>query len=683
MTNLRLLLVVRIITNFTFFLILERFDELRKEIVLHNANVFNEKNLNPYNCIEILVNLIYLLNQGEKFTHQEKENLFFSATKLFYSNDLELRRVIFLFLKHLEFFENSFILTGTLINEINKPDLLLKPNSFRIMGQIVDATSVAPIERLLKNAISSRSHEISSSAILCTLYMCLKGFNIAKPWISEITDKLNSSVSQPNLLTFHTLLLIREIKDNDKLFLLKTYQNLCQSNLKSQFATCQLIRYVVDFLKRGEVEDPKTASAFYNFLESCLFKHQQAAVSLEAARGILEIPRIKDSLLANAMETMKNALSDGKKVVKFSVLKILNHAASRYPDKLSLEIFIDLEKIIDDSTNNASIKAVALSIFLKISKGLSDQRLEKMFKTFSEQYSTFKEDFKKEIVIISTSISRENPGKNKLYFNFFANLLRLDAAFPTKFELLESVIWFINNDKDLKRPGILCLAEYIEDCQYDNIKTRILSVLGKEGSSSNSPSQLVRYIYNRIILDNAIVRAAAISALGEIAHKDANLRKNILNLIKNSLNDVDNEVRERAYFYVKALSGEEGSDEASPIKHYVFNTKTYDIDLIQNLLKAQKDQLLGSGNITQELSSTLKDPEKLSKILKTIPKEEKEVAPGKQTKTHKVSEKKLEKAHEETGLPGMEEYKKTVFYKVYGQPKVVSPVTVKLFLNNF
>lgn len=81
-----------------------------------------------------------------------------------------------------------------------------------------------------------------------------------------------------------------------------------------------------------------------------------------------------------------------------------------------------MEKIIEDNNTNSSIKSFAFSIFLKISKGLSDYRLEKMFKTFIEQYSKFKEDFKN-IIIISKNISRENPTKNKLYFNFFVHYL--------------------------------------------------------------------------------------------------------------------------------------------------------------------------------------------------------------------------------------------------------------------
>jgi len=615
-----------------------------------------------------MINFIYLLNQGEKFTNQEKEFLFFSVSKLFPSNDLELRRIVFLFLKQLSYYENSFMLNGALVNEINKSDSFLKGSSFRFLGRIVDNSGVAPIERLLKNAISSNSADVSSSAILCTLYMTVRGFNIARPWISEITDKLNSSITQSNLLTFHTLLLLREIKDNDKLYLLKIYLNLSQSGMRSQFASCQLIRYIVEFIDKGQVDDSKTLSSLMSYLESCMFKTQQEAVSIEAARGILELENVKASLLTSTFETLKSHLNNGKRVVKYSALKTLDRAANKYAKQLSLDIFLDLEKIIDDNNNNASIKAIALSIFLKISKGLSDYRLEKMFKTFTDQYTTFKEEFKRDIVMISRGIAREDPGKNKLYFNFFSSLLKLEAALTTKIEILDAIIWFIYNDQNIKRNALLCLAEFIEDCQFDNLKTRILSVLGKEGISANSPSQLVRYIYNRIILENPVVRAAAVSALGEIAFKNENLRKNIINLIKNSLHDIDNEVRERAYFYVKALNEIDQNTSNTGLKNYVFGEKKYDIDLIQNLLKVQKDQLLNSDNIAKELSSTLNDPEKIKKVINSAPVVKEKAA--KVRESSKLTYKPEPK--EEQIYPGGEEFKKTVFYKVLGHPKKVS-----------
>jgi len=66
-----------------------------------------------------------------------------------------------------------------------------------------------------------------------------------------------------------------------------------------------------------------------------------------------------------------------------------------------------------------------------------------MLKTFIEQY--FKEDFKKKLIIISRNISRTNPTKNKLYYNFFYSLFKFDAGPQTKIEILEALIWFIYN----------------------------------------------------------------------------------------------------------------------------------------------------------------------------------------------------------------------------------------------
>ena len=84
--------------------------------------------------------------------------------------------------------------------------------------------------------------------------LAYKGIDVAKNWITEITDKLNSSTKQSNLLTFHTLLLLYEIKKNDKLYLIKLFQNMIQSNLKSQFANCQLIRMIINLIKSSEIE---------------------------------------------------------------------------------------------------------------------------------------------------------------------------------------------------------------------------------------------------------------------------------------------------------------------------------------------------------------------------------------------------------------------------------------------
>jgi coatomer protein complex subunit gamma len=74
--------------------------------------------------------------------------------------------------------------------------------------------------------------------------------------------------------------------------------------------------------------------------------------------------------------------------------------------------------------------------------------------------------------------------------------------------------------------------------------------LAEEGPKSKNPSSFIRFIYNRVNLEKASIRAASVSALATFAYKIPNLKKNILLLLKKCLNDSDDEVRERAFFYI-------------------------------------------------------------------------------------------------------------------------------------
>ena len=652
----------------------KRFDELRKDIEVQNAlSAFNEKNIQSSQCIDILVNLIYLLNKGEKFSESDKEKIFFSSTKLLHSANPMLRRIIFLFVKHLNWWQSSFILTGSLITELNNDDDLIKPNCFRLLGQITDASSVNVVERLLKVAINNKNHEVASSALACTLFMCLKGFGIAKSWVNEISEKLNSSLREENLLTFHTLLLLKEIKKNDKLFLIKIYCKIVENtNSRSQFAICQLIRFITDLLKKNDLEK-NVKSTFMSFLERSLYSIEES-IRIEAARSIMQLNNCKSNLKKTTIGILCDLISSTNKIVMYSALKTLDRYIDNYALTVAVDIFLEVEKIIEDSNINSSIKSFAFSIFLKISKGLSDYRLEKMFKTFIEQYTKFKEDFKKKLIIISKNISRENPSKNKLYFNFFCSLFKLEAGPQTKLEILDALIWFIYNDKDLKLQSLFFLAESIFDCQYDVLKIRILNLLGKECELVSNKSKLVRYIYNQIILESPMVRVSAISALGEIGLREKNLRDIIISLIEKCLVDDDNEVRERAFMYSKALSivKEEKKDD-NQLVNFVFPKKNknptaideLNIDLIQLVLNSEKDNLLKSDDISKELLNILNDTEKISEVLMKDEEKKNKKKKGKTTGGSKSNEKETKEE---------DDYSKTMFSKIYGTPRLYTPL---------
>lgn len=103
------------------------------------------------------------------------------------------------------------------------------------------------------------------------------------------------------------------------------------------------------------------------------------------------------------------------------------------------------------------------------------------------------------------------------------------------------------------------LCEFIEDCEFTKLAVRILHLLGDEGPKTAQPTKYIRYIYNRVVLENATVRAAAVSALAKfgIGQKDPEVKRSIKVLLTRCLDDIDDEVRDRAAFNLRLMSEED------------------------------------------------------------------------------------------------------------------------------
>ena len=85
----------------------------------------------------------------------------------------------------------------------------------------------------------------------------------------------------------------------------------------------------------------------------------------------------------------------------------------------------------------------------------------------------------------------------------------------------------------------------MQDCEFTYLSTQILHLLGCEGPLTKEPAKYIRYIYNRIILENATVRAAAVSSLARFGALVPDLRPRIQTLLARALHDNDDEVRGR------------------------------------------------------------------------------------------------------------------------------------------
>ena len=121
-----------------------------------------------------------------------------------------------------------------------------------------------------------------------------------------------------------------------------------------------------------------------------------------------------------------------------------------------------------------------------------------------------------------------------------------------------------------------------------------MNFLATEGPLAKNPASYIRFIYNRVNLEKAVIRAAAVSALATFAHRVPKLTHSIVLLLKKCLNDSDDEVRERALFYVNLLDASseffEKTDETDELKDYMFDaTQMLDVDALEAYITANRE----------------------------------------------------------------------------------------------
>ena len=121
-------------------------------------------------------------------------------------------------------------------------------------------------------------------------------------------------------------------------------------------------------------------------------------------------------------------------------------------------------------------------------------------------------------------------------------MLREEGGLEYKTSIADTIITIIEENPDAKENGLAHLCEFIEDCEHTCLAVRILHLLGAEGPKTSNPARYIRYIYNRVILENATVRAAAVSSLARFGALCDDLLPNILVLLARCQLDTDDEV---------------------------------------------------------------------------------------------------------------------------------------------
>lgn len=515
------------------------FQNLEKTTVLQEARTFNDTPVNPRKCAQILTKILYLLNQGEQLGTMEATEAFFAMTKLFQSRDVVLRRLVYLGIKELSSLaEDVIIVTSSLTKDMTGKEDLYRAAAIRALCTITDGGMLAGIERYMKQAIVDRSPAVSSAALVSSLHLTNVSGDVARRWANEAQEALNSNNV---MVQYHALGVLYQARKTDKHAVIKLVAKLTTCSPKSPYAGCMLIRMARKLL--DEVDD---GEELLEFIQCCL-RHKSEMVVYEAAHALVNLGRSDTREIVSAISVLQLFCGSSKPALRFAAVRTLNKVAMTHPASVTA-CNLDLENLITDS--NRSIATLAITTLLKTGAESSVDRLMKQIATFVSEIS---DEFKVVVVQAIRALCQKFPRKHAVLMNFLSAMLRDEGGLEYKAAIADTIIAVMEGNAEAKEAGLAHLCEFIEDCEHISLAVRILHLLGQEGPTSKQPSRYIRFIYNRVILESASVRAAAVTALARFAAACPPLLPNILVLLSRCQLDSDDEVRDRAAYYCTIL----------------------------------------------------------------------------------------------------------------------------------
>eukprot|EP00252_Welwitschia_mirabilis_P027999 TRINITY_DN98_c0_g2_i1.p1 TRINITY_DN98_c0_g2~~TRINITY_DN98_c0_g2_i1.p1 ORF type:complete len:890 (+),score=165.23 TRINITY_DN98_c0_g2_i1:103-2772(+) len=582
---------------------------IEKGAVLQEARCFHDPQLDARRCTQVITKLLYLINQGEVLTSTEATEVFFAVTKLFQSNDTGLRRMVYLIIKELSpSADEVIIVTSSLMKDMNSKTDMYRANAIRVLCRIIDGALLGQIERYLKQAIVDKNPAIASAALVSGIHLLQTNPDIVRRWTNEIQEAVQSRAA---LVQFHALALLHQIRQNDRLAVSKLVTSLTRGTVRSPLAQCLLIRHTCQVIRESSANNPTGDRPFYDYLESCL-RHKSEMVIFEAARAITELSGVTSRELTPAITVLQLFLSSSKPVLRFAAVRTLNKVAMTHPLAVT-NCNIDMESLISDQ--NRSIATLAITTLLKTGNESSVERLMKQITNFM---SDIADEFKIVVVEAIRSLCLKFPQKYRTLMNFLSNILREEGGFEYKKAIVDSILILIRDIPEAKESGLSHLCEFIEDCEFTYLSTQILHFLGNEGPKAADPSKYIRFIYNRVILENATVRASAVSALAKFGSLVDSLKPRITVLLRRCLFDNDDEVRDRATLYLNALEGvaSDNDDGKNKVNKFIFGSLEFPLANLEASLQSYE-----ASEIPFSLST-------VSKEVKSQPSAEKK-APGK------------------------------------------------------
>ena len=442
----------------------------------------------------------------------------------------------------------------------------------------MQATTVQSIERVMKTAIVDKNPSVSSAALVSSYHLLPIARDVVRRWQSETQEAAGAAKSgggfslgfssggqmpmnNSTMTQYHGIGLLYQMRMHDRMALVKMVQQFGAAGaVRSPPAVVLLVRLAA----RLAEEDVSLRKPMMQLLDGWL-RHKSEMVNFEAAKAICDMRDVTDAEVTQAVHCLQLFLTSPRAVTKFSALRILHNFASFKPTAVSV-CNPDIELLI--SNTNRSIATFAITTLLKTGNEAGVDRLMKQISGFMSEIT---DEFKITIVEAIRTLCLKFPSKQAGMLTFLSGTLRDEGGYEFKRSVVESMFDLIKFVPDSKEDALAHLCEFIEDCEFTKLAVRILHLIGLEGPKTSQPTKYIRYIYNRVVLENAIVRAAAVTALAKfgVGQKDPDVKSSVKVLLTRCLDDVDDEVRDRAALNLKLM----GEEDDAMAENFVKNGK--------------------------------------------------------------------------------------------------------------
>lgn len=568
--------------------------------VFQEARVFNTSPISPRKCRILLTKIVYLRYTGESFPKAEATELFFGITKLFQHRDASLRQMVYLAIKELaRTAEDVIMVTSSVMKDVqgaggrgSGEQDIYRANAIRALCRIIDGTTVQAIERLLKTAIVDRSPSVSSAALVSSYHLLPIARDIVRRWANETNEAVlagsksggfslgfSSATSVPQgsaMSQYHAIGLLYQMRSHDRMALVKMVQQFLGGQVKNAAAVTMLIRLAAKIAE----DDPGLRKPMWTLIDAGL-RHKSEMVNFEAAKAICDMTDVTDAEVAPAIHFLQLFLTSPRPVAKFTAIRILHKFASIRPSAVNV-CNMDIEALISNS--NRSIATFAITTLLKTGNEASVDRLMKQISGFMADIT---DEFKITIVEAIRTLCLKFPSKQAGMLTFLSGILRDEGGYEFKKTVVESLFDVIKFVPGSREDALAHLCEFIEDCEFTKLAVRVLHLLGTEGPTTAQPTKYIRYIYNRVVLENAIVRAAAVTALAKFGvtakggtKVDPEVRRSVIVLLTRCLDDPDDEVRDRAALNLRLIKNE----ELEVAEKFIKNVSLYSLPIFEHQL---------------------------------------------------------------------------------------------------